>query len=282
MSNKKISRPVIFVGIIFIIIFILVGGIIASCMFFTNYTSAKKELFIAIKENDIAAVSEIIEKYPSLVNCERNLIGIFGNSTPLITAIARGHDDIAKLLIENNANVNKLCYSSPIIEAVARGNYDMAWYLIEKGADVTVVDSTSQKRTFIFSLVSWRIKEGDEEREKEQFELFKYALEQGATIEPSRARYLGISNVLGLAACYNNRLIVEYVLDQNMYDIDGRVTETDKTPLICATQQQSYNTCEVLIQRGADLSLKDSYGKTAHDYAVELNDERLINILSEQ
>ena len=279
MSNKKISRTVIFVGIIFI----LVGGIIASCMFFlTNHTSAKKELFNAINENDIATVSEIIEKYPSLVNCEKNLIGIFYNSTPLITAIAREHDDIAKLLVENNANVNKLCVSSPIIEAVARGNYDMTWYLIEKGADVSVVDSTDQKRTFIFSLISWEINEGDEEREKEQFELFKYALEQGATIEPSRARYLGISNVLGLAACYNNRLIVEYVLDQNMYDIDGRVTETDKTPLICATQQQSYNTCEVLIQRGADLSLKDSYGKTAHDYAVELNDERLINILSEQ
>lgn len=274
------KAKIIFVATIFLIIAGIIGGIIFFGVKISNKNQAKSDLFNAINENDIGTVSEIIEKYPSLVNREKNLIGVFYNSTPLITAIARGHDDIAKLLVENNANVNKPCVSAPIIEAVARGNYDMTWYLIEKGADVSVVDSTDQERTFIFSLVSWGINEGDEEREKEQFELFKYALEQGATTEPSRARYLGISNVLGLAACYNNRLIVEYVLDQNMYDIDGKVTETDKTPLICAAQQQSYNTCEVLIQRGADLSLKDNYGNTAYDYAVELNDERLINILS--
>ena len=42
MSSEKISRPVIFAGIIFI----LVGGMIASCIFFTNYTSAKKNYLL--------------------------------------------------------------------------------------------------------------------------------------------------------------------------------------------------------------------------------------------
>ena len=69
---------------------------------------------------------------------------------------------------------------------------------------------------------------------------------------------------------------------EKIYDIDEIVNPkyTQKTALIIAVEQQSYNACQILLDYGADKSIKDTYDKTAVDYAEELNDERLIAMLN--
>ncbi|MCL4361223.1 ankyrin repeat domain-containing protein [Candidatus Dependentiae bacterium] len=60
-------------------------------------------------------------------------------------------------------------------------------------------------------------------------------------------------------------LLIRFGIDINKTSFNGY------TPLILACRQQKWETCEVLISAGADVDLKDKFGKTALIYAM-LND----------
>ena len=74
-----------------------------------------------------------------------NQINIYGY-TPLFSAVFAGHTPIAKLLIENGADVNNggEAQFSPLMFAVARGNFDMVKMLLTKGADINTRDTNGE------------------------------------------------------------------------------------------------------------------------------------------
>lgn len=285
--KKKVRLNTIIVSILLVIVFIVAVGIGQA---FGVRKNAKKDLFDAIKNNEIHIVSEILDQYPALVDEEYFALLApvdASNSTPLSEAIHQGHFKIVKLLVEDyQADVNKWAGSvveyPPIIDALFAGNYEIAWYLIEHGADISVrVDDWMA--TVPFAILEWRVKPGEEERELAQLGLLQYVIEQGVDLSAPSSSYAGIKTLLGIAAYQNNAAVVEYLLDEQLYDIDEIINEADKkqTALIVAVKEQSYHACEVLLARGADTTIKDIDGKTAIDYAKELNDERLIAILGE-
>ncbi len=60
----------------------------------------------------------------------------FGNNTAMTVAANTGNLDIARLLIERGANVNRgTSWSAPIHSAVANGDYEMTRLLLENGAN---------------------------------------------------------------------------------------------------------------------------------------------------
>ena len=282
MTKQKIK-----ISLLITVSLIIVIAIILSLVYSMNKNIAKKNLFRAITINDIQTVNVVIDKYPTLVNEKEYVFNFFGdmigrgNSTPLLTAIQYGNNDIVYLLVENGADVNKSTRCYPVIEALVRGHNKIAWYLIEKGADVSVVDHTSWNRTVPYAIVMHEIPEGDIEQAAEYLELLKFAVENGAPLELLTVRPKGIDSLFGFAAIQNNPLIVKYFIEQRIYDVDARVTDTNKTALICAVESQAYSVCRVLLECGADKDLKDDSGMTAYDYAMELKDDVLIKLFSD-
>ena len=263
--------------------------IFASLLAVNLYVSkeAKAELFDAIKCNDQQTVIEILDKYPKLVNKFRYHV-LFTpidapNSSPLITAIKCENLEMVKLLVERGADVNMRVYSSrPLHEAILMKEVDIVWYLIENGADISKKGGIFEE-TVLSCTLSRKVTSDDTEWKQDQFELFKYFIENGAPLDPPDGPYERIESLLALAAYMNNDLIVKYLLDHEVYDIDAIANpkSTQKTALMFAVQQKSYESCKILLEYGADKSIVDIDGKTAMDYALEMNDEQLISMLSD-
>jgi len=277
---RKIVTPIIVLVIIICIIFS-----VTSCM---STTDMRNQLFDAIENNDLDTVNTILDKYPSLINAEK--VGLIKyllgapTGTPLLEAIRLNNFELVKLLVDRGANVNLCANSAPLISAIEGNHFDIAWFLIENGADISIIDRSPWEKNVLFTIISWKIDEhdfNDHDIEIERFKLFKYVLEQGISLDPPIGKPDGIYNILGLAAYKNHSLATKYLLDEAIVEIDVIVNDSNKTSLICAVENQSYATCRILLDYGADRTLKDANGKTAMDYAIELNDEKLISMLSE-
>ena len=281
MRRSYCVRNKVFIIIAFIL---LITSSLSSCMA-EDKKEAKRNLFDALENNDRQAVSDILDEYPKLVNEDYYTFITpidAPNSSPLLTAIVYGDLDMVSLLVEKGADVNDSTVKIyPLHKALHLGKYDIAWYLIEHGADLSAM-SGSWEESVAFCILSQKIHSDDGEKEQDQFELLKYVLENGAPLDPPIGCQEGIKTLLGLAAYQNNSLVVQYLLDEKIYDIDEIVNPkyTQKTALIIAVEQQSYNACQILLDYGANKSIKDTYDKTAVDYAEELNDERLIAMLN--
>ena len=261
--------------IIAIFLIILVCTIVFATNFIQLRNDAKQQLFESVINNDIQKIEIILDKYPSLVNSDKVsfLEYWFGavNCKPLNEAIRINNFEAVKVLVEHGAKINA---SGALHDALLRGYLDFAWYFIEQGADITKNLSSD------FSAIHYITgnKPNSESEEKELFDLFVYALDKGVSVyyENEYGMYFGF------AARSNNSMILEYMLEKNYFDVNVLVhTENKQTALMLAVDEKSYDTCRTLLDYGADITLKDSNGKTALNYAIELDDEKLIAMLSE-
>jgi len=72
-------------------------------------------------------------------------------------------------------------------------------------------------------------------------------------------------SLLHLACLWGNKEIAEYLIDQKL-DINARTPIARNTPLIMAVAKENIEMIKFLINRGADISLVDIYGRTARDF----------------
>jgi ankyrin repeat protein len=75
----------------------------------------------------------------------------------------------------------------------------------------------------------------------------------------------------------NNHFFIDLVKNQgasiNAIDLQGR------TALVHAAMLKEYEIATTLLELGSSIEIKDSFGKTALDYAYENNDERMIQLI---
>jgi len=240
--------------------------IIISLFMFRQYY--RSQVFLAIKNNDMDMLKRAVlwgadinkTRYPETANWG----GIFDeNPTPLMWACKLGNEEIALYLLECGADVNR---KDPWTQATAlqkalagtkRNRFSLAKCLVEHGADIQTYAGTyspiARSLTILDSDYRETIAQG--------FELFKYLLLNGA----SRQMPNGKSNMLTYASCSGNIQAVEYLLDQGYYNINDQDAE-GRTALIEAAAGGHKALYDMLVERGADLSIKDNDGKTAIDY----------------
>lgn len=136
-----------------------------------------KALFIAVKLGRIEMAKILIERHADL---EYHFYG----ETALTVASARGYFDVVKLLIEKGADVNIVLWEAcrygnidvALWEACRYGHIDIAKLLIENGADVNVKDE-------IFSVTALMLANNKNRSEEDCIKLMKLLIENGADTE---------------------------------------------------------------------------------------------------
>ena len=137
---------------IVIVVVIILAGVTLTAFFNSNYYYSKK-LISAIREVNIIAVQQIIEKKPTCINTYPTIMSKWWQSAmgigvwyPLNEACVSGSIDLIELLIKNGADVNcndgltplSVTYSTKIDNW-----YEISQLLIQNGASLDYITDYS-------------------------------------------------------------------------------------------------------------------------------------------
>ena len=266
--------------IIAAVILIMVGCI--SAMYFNSNYHYSKKLVSAIKEENIIAVQQIVEKKPNCVNIYPTLAPDWWQSLmdesigyPLVEACLTGNVEIIEILVENGADVNLGARFTPLglTYFLKPANwYDISLYLLENGASLDYKTPNSEENV-LTDIVAHRPGAVEEELENstEVALAFYHALEN---CDHSNVNWMRVLQ----HSVSNDRIeIVKLLLDQGYCTVND--TSVGMTALMFAARDSTVEMVQLLLSYGADKSIKCDEGKTAYDYAVQSNNEDIIAIL---
>ncbi|KAL9611600.1 MAG: hypothetical protein Q9167_003758 [Letrouitia subvulpina] len=220
-----------------------------------------------------------------------------GEVTPLYCAAAEGHEDMVKMLVKNKAylNVQKFSGRTALQAALKQGKDAVAGFLIDNGADITLYDTENwaalheaahQGCTGIVQILLDRGANCEAKTSEETIwgedrhwfcgatPLFlasgngyratvKFLMEQGANI---RTRNM-IGEMPIHNACWRGfKLLVLLYLDAGI-GIEERDTSNQETPLIKAASTGQTDVIRLLLERGADIQARNTYGRRALEHA---------------
>lgn len=205
-------------------------------------------LIIAIKAQDVAKVKDLIE-----FGVDINSRSGFEEYTPLMRAVRVGNLELVKLLLENGAHVNAKTTrnrNTALHMATYGGMGYIVQVLLEYGADVKAKNRVGSEAIIVASDNSHSLK------------LVDMLLERGADIN-NVGQY---GNTLLLYASLVHR--GDYI--QGLIDRGAEVNVQDTsprkyTPLIKSVQFGNVGVVRVLLDNGADITVRDGRGNTVLD-----------------
>lgn len=105
-------------------------------LFFSQLTFSQQDIFDVARKGTVDEMKSLLKENPTAINT----VNKEGYSL-LVLATYRGNNEVAKFLIENNADVNGTSnYGSPLMAAVVKGNTEIAKLLLEHKADTSIAD----------------------------------------------------------------------------------------------------------------------------------------------
>lgn len=110
------------------------------------------------------------------------------------------------------------------------------------------------------------------------FEVVKYLVEQGADVNAESGN-AGRGTALIYAAAANKYEVAEYLLE-NGANIDATTPVHNETALVWAVAFGHERMIKMLLEKGADKTIKNKEGKTVEDLAKELGKDLILELLS--
>lgn len=281
MKKKIITVVAIIFGYLILI------GVAVGLFFNSNYYYSKK-LVSAIWEENITQIQEIIKKKPSCINAYPSITSKWWHGVmdwricyPLNDACATGNIEIVELLIENGADVNcndGLTPLSIVYQNKADNWYAMSKLLIESGTSLDyITDYSGGKSSVLQDIV--KVRSGAAlpgyvpESNEEVIKAFNYALEN---VNHNNVNWM---HVLQHSVTNDRIEIVKLLLDQKYCDVND--TSIERTALMFAAMDSTPEMVQLLLDYGADKSIKTPEGETAYDFAVKFDNKEIMAMLED-
>lgn len=200
--------------------------------------------------------------------------------TPLQTACMNDDIEAVTILLKNGADPNKkppfqLSWYAPIQIAASNGNVDIMTVLIENGADVELYGHNAL--ILLTKDARWHM---NESISLESYKAGYALLEQYgmSAVHPSfEERPLLCDSALLSDIEVTKFLIEDKGVHANIRDSDDRTALHFACLSGYADPTKEY--IQYLLNHGVDPAIKDSFGKTAYDYAVEDGHTEIADLL---
>ncbi len=262
----------------------------------TDYTESdyakSTELIDVIRDNDTKQIDKILSSNPE-VNCPNapKRTGELDIITPLEVACEEGDLATVKKLIKNGAYVKHIegeassyaGYASPLSFALLKyqsNDFETIQLLLQEGATPIDYQKNEKEEASIILAIKLVVnKEDDPDALVTSTKLVKLFVEKGADLNAKSKYGFGSGNVLTYASLGNNLELVKYLIEEKDKDLNWP-NDKDTTPLMLSVFTDNYPVVtEYLLEKGADKTIVDQFGKTAMDYAEENGTREAIKLL---
>ena len=206
-----------------------------------------------------------INKRDTLAGLSALIIAADGNQLDAVQMLL-SHPEIDINLQENTSGNTALVYSAQ------RGHDGVVEKLLARGADMEVLQYKTNDTALIRAV------------DYGHASIVQTLLEHGA--DHHRKDYLGRGMLHSAAASGQPevlRVLLEFdeTLDVNMQDRKGKTTLHDTARHDLAEEDSSIDAAKILLEYGADPTIKDNHGRTPMSIARELNNLALLELLRE-
>lgn len=168
-----------------------------------------------------------------------------GGDTALTLAAEHGHKEIVELLLENGADKNSKNGDgdSALILAVQKGYPSVVSVLLANGADIEAKDKKGK------TALIWAVSNND-------LEITTQILEKKPKIDTKDNNGWPALHV----AAKNGFSDITSLLCKNGSDLNAKITQANKSPLMLASEFGHTETAKTLIESGASVNAQDSEG----------------------
>lgn len=172
----------------------------------------------------------------------------------------------------------RYCCDAPLMQAIEAGDVTEVRYLLDRGANANAVGWPTCKSGLVYLLDRSEHSEFYTERTalmlaatKEQAEIERLLLEHGADVHLQTSNKMtALENAAGSARPDNVRLLLAYGAGKDRQQLTAALVETATAFAMMHSDQANYEEClRLLLQAGADINARDSYGNYALTLAAQ-------------